>query len=217
MPAALALSLTFLAAPPAAAAVSTKDWPLTHETSVRLEREHAEAAGRLTALLETVERLRTSYKGSADPKAALAAWTAEFDAAGPAAALVLALNTKHRDAMGKTDRYIVVWSLGYAKTRDPSFLTASPEYKDLNARNGTIDLRTAGLMRRYLSEKERHKEAAAELARRLEQEEESRWILASVAAAALFFLAVAAYVLRRPKAKPAPETEPTPRVIHLKP
>lgn len=119
--------------------------------------------------------------------------------------------------MGDTDRHIIVWSLGYAKTRDPSYLTTSPEYQALNARNLDIDLRTATLMRRYLSEQERHKEAVANLARRLEHENESRWVFGAVAAAALFLLGVAVYVLRRPKTPPAPDPEPTSQVIHLKP
>lgn len=217
MPAVLTFALVLWAAAPAAAAPPSKDWPLTRELSVDLERRHAEAAGRMTALLETVERLRTSYRGSADPKGALATWKAELDAVGPAAFQVLDFHHQHRKAMAETDRHIVVWSLGYAKTKDPSYLTSSPEYKALNARNGDISSRTDGLLRRYKSEQERHQEAVDDLARRLEHEKESRWLFAVLAAAALFFLGVAVYVLRRPKAPPAPKTEPTSQVIHLKP
>lgn len=209
--------LLALGSQPATAAVSAKDWPLSREASIRLEREHAEAAGRLTALLETVERLRAAYKDSGDPKTALTAWTAELDAAGPVAAQVLGINIKHRNAMGETDRYIIVWSLGYAKTKDPTYLTPSPEYQALNDRNKDMDIRTAGLMHRYKSEQERHKEAVAELARRLEQEKEARWVFAAAAATALFLLAVAAYVLKRPKTPPAPQTEPSSQVIDLRP
>lgn len=217
MPTALTLALALSAASPAEAAASPKDWPLTPELSVELARKHAEAAGHMTALLETVERLRAAYRGSADPKGALAAWTTELDAVGPAAERVLEFHHKHRNALGETDRHIIVWSIGYTKTKDPSYLTSSPVYEAINARNKDMDVRTDGLMRRYKSEQERHKEAVAELARNLEHEKEARWIYAGLAAAALFLLGVAVYVLRRPKTPPAPVTEPTSQIINLKP
>lgn len=216
MAAVLTLVLALSGAPVAAAA-SAKDWPLTHELSVDLERRHAEAAGRMSALLGTVERLRSAYRGSADPKGALASWTKELDAVGPVAAQVWDLHLKHRTAMGETDRHLIVWSLGYAKTKDPSYLRSSPEYQALNARNKDIDIRTDGLMRRYKSEQERHKEAVVDLASRLEHEAEARWLYAAVAAGGLFLAAVAAYVLMQPKAPSAPKTEPTSQVIHLRP
>lgn len=205
--------LLALAAVPAPAAVSTQEWPLTPAESLRLEREHAEVAGRLAATLDAVERLRGAFGASKDPDAALAAWTAELAAAQPLHDRALALNKRHRDGMGETDRHIVLWSLAYLKERERAYLESSPEYKAINARNKAIDIRMETLFTRLVRERQRRDEAAALRARQRENEKEARLLYAALGAAAAALAGVAAYVLSRPR--PAPPSPPPAEIIKL--
>lgn len=209
----VAMLLLAFAALPAGGAASTDDWPLTPERSLALEREHAEAAARFAATLDSVERMRNSYKGSKDPDAALAAWTAELDAAEPHASRSLNLNIEHRDLMGETDRFIVTWSLAYAKTKDRTYLESSPEYHVINARNKDMDTRTETLVLRLKEERQRREEAVALRIRERENEMEARLLYAATGIALAVLAGVAAYVIWRPK--PGPPPPPAAEVIKL--
>lgn len=195
-----ALCLALAAA--AFAAVPTHDWPLTPEESVRMEREHAAVCDGLSAQLDGVARRRKAYQGSADPDAALEDWHEDFKALQPALDRAFALNKKHNEGIRATDMLLVVRAMRAAKTDDRTYSDVSPEYIAVNDANNRIDVLMKRMLARYGEENGLYKDAARERARRREHEAENRQMLAALAAAGVFFLAIAVWVKRRPKPPP---------------
>lgn len=197
----LAALLVMLAAG-AARAVPTEGWPLTPEESSRIDQEHAAACGRLTAILDRAEALRSAYASAGDRDEALRAWGGELDAAEPLVRQAEGLSAEHRRRLGETDLKLVLLAVAASKTADPTYSRVSPEYQGISARGNAIDVRTKKGETRYWSESERRAEALAERRREREYEDQKRTLIGAGVFVAALLLSLAVWVTRRPAKDP---------------
>lgn len=189
--------LVLLLARPVPAAVSSEAWPLTPEESARLGAEQAQACAQVEALLAKVEAHRRALKSSSDPDEVLARWSEDVDAMRPHIQQIHALGKRHSVALGETDLFLIMTTLGKKPSKNETVQEVTPEYQAINARNKEMAGRAGKFQDRFSDAYGRLDEERKLRARRIEHEAENRLLLRVVGGGAAVLLVLTLWAARR--------------------
>ncbi|TBR16827.1 hypothetical protein EPO15_18310 [bacterium] len=193
MPPALAL---LLALAPGASAADAPKGPLTTEEAAALDRESAEACGRLVAMVGAMRSRYDPLKPLPATDDDLRAWQSELGDATALGQAVQAVNERYRARMHGMHLELIAVAMTDMRAKGRADAPAA-EFDALSERGNAVEVRTKKALERLWEEQRRLEEGLTSRARRRQEAAENKVLYGGLGAAAALFTGLGVWVRRK--------------------